>query len=259
MPVGFDISWVIAGFLLIPYLILGVYALRQRFQLHAEFPPMFEALTLGALALFYVFQYYLLRDWLENNPVSLYLALIGLFISGLALYGHMAVSLVTYFIMETISPQAPQIHEPNYHAAEALEEKGDFEGAAREYRVVAQMFPKDPKAAILAADNLVKISEYTEAAAWFERGLDCFSTDAQALPTVYRLVDLYLRQLDRPRAACEVLAEFLQRFPNSPHAGPVGNRLKRLSEQSTEETRLPHSPQISEESSKPQDDDLNFI
>ncbi len=240
--VGFDISWVIAGLLLIPYLIWGVYALRQRFQAGFEFPPVIEGITLVGLIFFYVFQYHLLRAWLENDPAWLYLALIGLFISGVALYGHMAVSLSTHLVMEAISPQAPQIHQPNYHAGEALEQVGDYEGAAREYQTVAAMFPKDAKAAILAADNLVRIGQYEEAVAWFERGLDCFTTDVQALPTVYRLADLYQHRLDRPNATIEVLNEFVEKYPNSPHVAAVANRLKRLTSEAESELSLSSTP-----------------
>ncbi|NTV80676.1 MAG: hypothetical protein HGA24_04550, partial [Candidatus Aminicenantes bacterium] len=37
-------------------------------------------------------------------------------------------------------------HEPQYAPAEALERDEDYDGALREYMVIARIFPKDPTA-----------------------------------------------------------------------------------------------------------------
>jgi tetratricopeptide (TPR) repeat protein len=256
MPVGFDGWWILSGLLLIPYLVCGVWLLRLRFRDRIDIGRRYEALTAGALLLFFAFEVGILKAWLSPRPAQLILAAIGLFSSAIALYGHVAISLASRLVVDIVMP-GPLDHsnEPQYGAAEGFEQQGDYQEAANEYRALARMFPKESKATLRVADNLMKLRQFDEAAEWFERGLALLSTPEQSLPITNRLFEIYHRALERPEEARAVLDNFLKRFPNSEYAGSVRKRLHRLDETVADrpvEAFVPPEPASSQE---PPDED----
>jgi tetratricopeptide (TPR) repeat protein len=231
-PVGFDITWVISGLLFIPYLVWGVHLLRVQMSENREVPPHIAAFTLIAVAVFFFFQYFLMSMWMGPTPLKLVVSLIALFVSGAALYGHLIIGLLSSGLVDMMMPSDDRRDEvPSYGPAEALELNGDFEGAVREYRVVAQMFPKDATAVLRIGDNLLKLGRAEEAVPYLEDGMGLLSAPDRALSVAYRLTDIYLRTLERPEEARRVLREYLEMFPESERADSVRNRLDKIAGQ----------------------------
>lgn len=227
--VGFDLTWILSGILLIPYLVWGIYLLRQRLLYNIELDRAIETFTVVFLILFFFFELTLMRMWLAGSPIKLVFAVLGLFVSALALYGPLMISFGSHLLIDLLMPTGRHDSSvPLYGAAEGFEERGDYEGAAREYMVLARKFPKDLRASLRAADNLAKLDMFEDAAPWFETAFSLAKTDEDALPIVNRLTDIYARRLEQPDDASEVLKEFLERFPQSAYAGSVKDRLNRF-------------------------------
>lgn len=229
--VGFDLTWVLAGLLLIPYLVWGVYLLTQRLVHDVELDRAVETFTVVFLTFFYVFEFTLMKAWLENSPVKLVFAVLALTVSGFALYGPMLVSFAAHLMVDLLLPTGRYHSDtPRYGNAEGFELRGDYEGAAREYIAIARQFPKEVRAPLAAADNLAKIGQPEAAAPWFEAALELIEDSDEALKVANRLVEIYDTQLGLHVEAREVLEEYLQRFPASNYAESVQRRIDRMKE-----------------------------
>lgn len=227
--VGFDPLWIVAGLLFIPYLVWGVYLLRQQLDDHIEIRPAVKVLTLVGVIFFFALQYMLLKVWLGPTPWKLILAVLGLLISAVALYGHLLISLGSYLLTDLILPSGGlDMREPRYGGAEARERVGDFEGALREYLTIARMFPKDPVSVLRAGDNLVKLDRPEEAVKCFERGLALLHSAEKSLPVVNRVVELYMRELHRPDKAIEVLDAFVEKYPDFERVESIRLRIAQI-------------------------------
>lgn len=220
---------ILSGLLLIPYFGVGIYTLRQRFRYHEEPGPYAEGTILLALAVWFYFEISLMRTSMRETPVSFIFAVLGLFVSATALYGPMAVSFASHLFVELISPEdKTNPYEPRYGPAEALERRGDYEGAIGEYMVIARLFPKDPKAPIRIADNYMKLNRPKQAAPWLEHGFKRLDSPDASLRVANRLCDIYDRLLGQQDKAAAVLEIYLQRFPDAEYVESVRNRLKRI-------------------------------
>lgn len=216
---------------LIPYFGWGIYVLRQRVRHDIELNHILEIATMVGLVVFYAVEIALFRSAMVNMPVLFFFSALGLVVSTAALYGPMAVSLLSYVIVEAVMPGGEkQVLEPKYGPAEALERQGDYEGAVKEYMVIARVFPKDPTAALRIADNLMKLSQPEEAAPWFARALARLQSPQKGLLVANRLFDVYYRHLDRPADGIKVLETYLAKFPDAEQAETVRQRLKALQE-----------------------------
>lgn len=227
--VGFDLAWVLSGLLLIPYLLWGIYLLQQRLKYDVELDRTIETFTVVFLLLFFAFEFALIRLWLRNDLVSFVFATLALAISAFALYGPLLMSFGSHLIVDVLMPTGrynPSV--PRYGAAEGFELRGDFEGAAREFIAIARKFPKETRAALRAADNLMKIGRPEVAAPWFEAALESIHDPEEALSVVNRLCDIYAKELNQQAEAHEVLEEYLERFPQSEYAESVRRRLERM-------------------------------
>ena len=228
--VGFDFAWVLSGLLLIPYLVWGVYLLQLRLVRDVELDRAVEIFTVVFLIVFFIFEFTLLDIWLHNDPVSLVFATLGLGISLFALYGPLLMSFGSHLLADIVMPTGrynPSV--PRYGAAEGFELRGDFEGAAREFITIARKFPKESRAALKAADNLMKIGRPEVAAPWFEAALEIIAAPDESLSIVNRLCDIYSNDLDQHEEAREVLEEYLERFPASEYASSVRRRIDEMS------------------------------
>lgn len=217
--------------MLIPYLVWGVYTLRLRFRHHEEIGTLLECSTLVSLLVFYICEIALLRFWLNKTPVICVFAILGLAVSGAALYGPMIVSQLSQLVVNMLMPAArSETHEPQYGPAEALERQGDFEAAINEYMVIERIFPKETTPALRIAGNLMKLGRAEEAAPWFERSLQSQESPEKSLQITNRLCDIYCRQLDREDDAVMVLEQYLEKFPDAEYSESVQKRLARLKE-----------------------------
>lgn len=221
--------------LLVPFLGWGIYTLRLRYRRHAELAPAAELLTLAVLIVFYAFELPLIGAGTRNDPALFVLATFGLFGAGIALYAPMVVSLASQTLADQVIPRRrANAREPSYNAAEMLERRGDYEGAAHEYMVVSRAFPKDPIAMIRIGDNLMKLAKPEQAAHWFKRGIAHLNSAERNLTITNRLVEIYTEQLGRPKEAIGVLETYLERFPEAVYADSVRRRLERLTKRTDE-------------------------
>lgn len=215
--------------MLIPYFGWGLYVLRERLRHDAELKHSLEIATLVGLAIFYLIEIELFHSAMAGAPVLYFFAILGLVVSSAALYGPMLVSLLSYLIVESVMPGGEKaVLEPRFGPAEALERRGDFEGAVKEYMVIARVFPKDPTAFVRIGDNLIKLDQSEEAAVWFERGLQRLASPQKSLMVSNRLFDLYYRHLDEPAKGLRVLQDYVTKFPDAEAAETVRERLSNL-------------------------------
>ena len=214
---------------MIPFLAWGIYTLRVRFQFHEDFAPKVEAITLAFITVFLIVEFVLLRTWMVNSPVFYLFSIVGLVVSTAALYGAMLVSLASHLLVDLVTQAEPGDSDiPHYAPAEALEQIGDHEGALQEYLVIARIYPKDASATLRIANSLVKLTRYSEAAEFFEKGLDLLSDEERGLRITNRLSDIYHRQLNRPDDAVRVLENYLAKYPDSSRLEAVRKRLARI-------------------------------
>lgn len=229
--VGFDLAWVLSGLFLIPYLVWGVYLLQQRLVRDVELDRAVELFTVVFLILFFGFEFALIKIWLENDIVSLVFAVLALIVSGFALYGPLLMSFGSHLLVDVLMPTGRyNPPAPRYGAAEGFEMRGDYEGAAREFISIARRFPKEARAPLRAADNLMKIGRPEVAAPWFEAALELIKDPEESLSIVNRLCDIYSNELNQHDEAREVLEEYIERFPNAPYADSVRRRIAALPE-----------------------------
>lgn len=217
---------------LVPYFGWGLYSLRLHFRYHEEFRPAVAAFTLGGVLFFYLIETSLLRVYLAKQPAFFIFALLGLFVSGAALYGNMVVSLISQLLVDAVAPgERSHTREPHYGPAEALERLGDYEGALEEFLVIARIFPREPKPVVKIAEMQIHLHEPEKAAKWFERAVRMIHSPEESLQVTNRACELYLRQLDAPMEAIRLLEDYLDRFPKSEFEGRVEDRIHRIEEQ----------------------------
>lgn len=229
--VGFDLAWVLSGLFLIPYLVWGVYLLQQRLVRDVELDRAVELFTVVFLILFFIFEFTLIKIWLENDYVSLLFATLGLLVSAFALYGPLLMSFGSHLLVDVLMPTGRYLPPaPRYGAAEGFELRGDFEGAAHEFISIARQFPSDARAPLRAADNLMKIGRPEVAAPWFEAALELITDPEESLTIVNRLSDIYSGELAQHVEAKEVLEEYVERFPDSEYADSVRRRIAEMAQ-----------------------------
>ena len=215
--------------ILIPYFALGFYTLRRRYAHHEELSPHIEALVLFGVAMFYALESFLLRSSMKTSPAYYFFAILGLIVSGAALYGPMAISLVSQVLVDLIIPgERSKTMEPRYEPAEALERELDFEGAIREYLVIARVFPREPNTFLRIAELYLKLEQFEEAAAWFERALKLLDSAEKSLQITNRVCEIYQRKLGRPDAAGPLLEAYLAKYPDAEFSGSVRDRLAKV-------------------------------
>ncbi len=212
-----------------PYLGWGIYVLRLRYRRHEELPPAVEVGTLAAVIIFYIVELALLKSVAVRMPVYGITAMLGLLVSGIALYGPMVASLISQLAADTLLPQQNvNTGQPCYLAAEDMEKCGDYQGAAREYIALTRLFPDLPAPKIRVAENYMKMAQPERAVDWFEKGVEQIDSPEKNILVVNRLADIYLRDLDRPDEAIRVLESFLERFPAAGYAESVRRRISEL-------------------------------
>jgi len=219
----------VAMALLVPYFGWGIYALRLKYRFHEELSLGIEACTLLGLAVFYAVEIALLRETLAGNLPFYAFALLGLFASGAALYGHMAISFLSRIVVEILVPghdAAPD--RPRLGPAEALESQHDYDGALQEYLVVARIFPKDALVAMRVGGALMALERPQEAAGWYSRALQCADTEERAVGAVNRLIEVHGRRLGAAQEARTAVAELVKRWPGCKEAKALEEAVEQL-------------------------------
>ncbi len=222
-------AFVVTVVLMIPFLAWGIYLLRERYLLHHELPFRVEIYSLVGVIAFLSVQLILIKVWMGDVSAFYAFAALSLAAASTALYGPTLVSVVSQEIVNLMHPPHDQrSEEPNFSLAEGLEARGDYEGALREYMVMARIFPKDPETAFRVGHVLIEMERFEEAAASLERGLHQSADPERALLATNRLSDLYRERLGRVDDAARTLQAYLDRYGNSPRAELVIRKLERL-------------------------------
>lgn len=229
----------IASVVLLLFFVWGSFTLHWRFRRQEELPPLLEAGTLLGLVLFYAIEIGQIGQWMRSQPLTYVFTVLGLFVAGLALYGHMVISLSSRLIVDIIAPGGESVQDrPRFGPAEVLEKQHDYDGALQEYLVLARIFPRHPQVHQRIAESLIHLARYEEAAHWLERALKYVGSDDKALPILSRLCDVYDRYLKQPEEARKALGAYLDLHPDSEHANTVRERMLSLGEPPPEEHAL---------------------
>lgn len=213
---------------LVPYFCWGVYAMHARFLRHHDWPIHIEAATLAAIAVFYAFAFPLLRQYLADAPAAMLFAMLGLFASGAALYGHMAISLTAKLVVDAVTHGGAPAEGPRLGPAEALERVQDYEGAIAEYLILARMYPNDVPVKLRMAECLLRLQRPEDAAYWLDRALEKSDTQASRSIVVTRLADVAVRELQDVDRARRALEAYLGVFPEAPDRDAILMRLNAL-------------------------------
>lgn len=226
---GVDMMQALGMLALVPFIGWGIYGLDRRYRRHVEWPLSIEAMTLLVVLLLVAFEMTLLRTWMRDQILFYVFAVLGLFLSCVALYAHMAISLTSRFIVDIVSPgedSAPDT--PRFGPAEILEHRKDYDGALQEYLVLARIYPRHPAVHLRVAETLLRLSRPEESVQWLSKSLRYLTTDENSLPVVSRLCEVHERVLKDETQARRVLSEYIARFPQSKHAEAIRQRLERL-------------------------------
>lgn len=216
---------------LVPYFGWGFYTLRLRYRYHEELSLLSEGATAGALLVFFLVELYLLKWSLGSLPVLMIFSILGLFVSGAALYGPVLVSLCSRLLVDLMMPaERSKTREPRYAPAEALERDGDFAGALNEYLVIARVFPRDATVLTRIGEMHMNLGQPQEAVRWFERALVCIDSAERSLQVTNRVCSVYARHLESPHEVRRLLSDYVEKFPEAPYTVSVRQRLVRLTE-----------------------------
>lgn len=231
------VAFVASIVLMLPFLAWGVHTLRERYIRHEELPRQVEILSLAGVVVFIAIELVLLRIWMGNVEVFYAFTVLALVSASAALYGPMFVSVASRAAVNLIHPPHDrEADEPRFNIAESLESQGDYEGALREYMVMARIFPKDCETAFRVANVFVELDRYEEAAQSFERGLGLAMDAERAVLAANRVADIYWDRLGRPDDAIRVLRGYLERFEGATQTELVQRRLDRMTRTMTSPT-----------------------
>ena len=218
-----------AGLLWIPFVGWGVYVLRLQYKFHEELRPTTKWVTAVAVLLFVAVELSTAQVQMRHSPGLFMLTMLALLASTTALYGHLFVSMASQLLVDMIHPdQDVAIDQPDYAAAEALEQVGDYEGALSEYLVMARIFPGETDCVLKVAEAFLKVDKSDQAVIYFEKALARTGQDESAFRVTNRLSGVYQRNLDQPDEAKEVLHRFIERFPHSSYVESAERRLRMM-------------------------------
>ncbi len=222
--------------LLAVFFAVGVYTLNRRFRYREEFSLQAESLMLAGLIVFFAIELNQFRILLKDSLLFQIFASLALFVSALALYGHILISFGSRLVLEMVSHGGSfDPEQPRFGPAEALEHHGDFEGALSHYQVLARIFPSNAEVYARMANCHLELSAPKEAAKWFQHALKHLKEEQERLTVINRLCEVFERRLGNRDAARRLLAIHLEMFPASPSAESLARRIQRLSEAPAEE------------------------
>ena len=126
--------------------------------------------------------------------------------------------------------------EPDYSYAEALEKRGDLEGAAKIYKEAIWMNRRDPQAYLRLAGLRTRAGLHEEAIDILRRALGVarFSAQGEAL-AVREIHEISSTRLGDPARAAPDLAQYLERRPEGEHGEWARRELAYIKERIREE------------------------
>lgn len=214
--------------LLIPFFGWGIYLLRRRFLYYEESTVTLELCTIFFVGFFFWVETLVLRQALAGQLILHLAAILGLSISGFALYAHVFISLLSRVVVDMVAPgQDTAVDQPRFGPVDALEREGDYEAALGEYLVLARIYPRNIEVLSRTANIHVVLDRPSEAVEWYLRARKRATRADDALEVVNSLCRLYDEELDRSEKAEYQLARFIRDFPDSPDVDIVRDRLSR--------------------------------
>lgn len=202
--------------------------LRRRFVYYEENSIQLEAGTIVALALFFWLEASVLRHALGHQTLLYFFAVLGLSVAAFALYAHVAISLASRLVVDLVVPgDESTMNQPRFGPVDALERSEDYEGALLEYLVLARIYPRNFEVLRRTGRIQELLENHTEAVTWYHRARKRAASSQEALTVTNRLCAIYDGALDEPASADEVLARFLEDYPDSPDRNLVIERLER--------------------------------
>jgi tetratricopeptide (TPR) repeat protein len=230
-----SITGPILAIMVVPYFGWGLYTMHRRYLRHHDWPVHVEIMSLTALVVYFALALPVLRGYLADTPAALAFALLGLTVSGFALYGHMAVSLTAKLVVDSVTVSGdPGSNAPRLGAGEALERQRDYEGAYAEYLMQSRMYPHDAQVKLRLAGVLKQLDRPAEAADWFAKVLDKSESREQCSIAAVRLSEIASRDLDDLPRGKQALERYLHQFPSAPDRSMIEDRLANLGRAHTE-------------------------
>jgi tetratricopeptide (TPR) repeat protein len=215
--------------LFIPFFGWGIYTLIQRYRFHEEFSTRVEAATLGGLVLFYLIEANEMQVVMDDSILMQIVTSLGLFVSSLALYGHMLISFSSRLVVGVLAPGDEMVSDrPRFGPAEILERAGDYEDALQEYFVLLRIFPRHPAVHARVANCYLELKQADKAVPWFLRAMKNLPREKERLPVLTRLCDVYQNNLQDRASARAALRAHLKKYPESPQAETIQRRIARL-------------------------------
>lgn len=205
--------YVSGGVILTLFLGFGIWSLHVRFHLQQEWSVRRQIAVLGVVLLFFGYEIIMVRQLIRDDIALFIFTLLGLLVAGMALYGHLAVSLLSRILVELILPDYPGISStPQLGHAVRLEKQGDWEGALQEYFVLVHIHPGNPAVLARITANLICQKRYTEASHWFDRLVTYAEHPDDARALLEQMAAAFTDEKDQPLLRNGML-RFLQRFP----------------------------------------------
>ncbi len=220
---------ILAVILFLPFFCWGLYTLHRRFYYHEDLSWAIEGATLSFLLLFYFVEIRGLRLLHAGHFVLYIFNLLGLFVAGIALYGHVAISFTSRILVDAVLAShdtAPD--QPRMGPAEMLERQKEYAAAIQEYLVLARIYPRRPEIHRRIAENYLRLNEPQEAIPYFKRALKYSPKNEQQLPTLNRLCEVYEHHLGVPEQAHALLLEMLRKNVDTAYAEMLQRRLEHL-------------------------------
>lgn len=205
--------YISGGVLLALFLGFGIWSLHERFHRQEEWGVRRQLLLLAAVIVFCSLEILTLRELMRDDVVLFIFSLLGMLVAGMALYGHLAVSLLSRLMVELILPDHPVGSDrPRLGPAENLEKQGNWQGALHEYFILAHMYPGHPEILSRITHNLIRQKRYVEGLYWFERLVKHAKRADEAAALLKEFIAVFTREEDL-FSLRNVMALFLQRFP----------------------------------------------
>jgi hypothetical protein len=138
------------------------------------------------------------------------------------------ISLVSRILVDMVVPgESGGVDQPRFGPVESLERSEDFEGALKEYLVLARIYPRNYEVLSRTARVNQLLGQPGEAVAWYMRARKRAPGAREALAAVNHLCALYDGELSLPDETDRQLAWFMATYPDSPDASIVRDRLER--------------------------------
>ena len=212
--------------MLVPFVGWGIHLLRRRLGRHDDIAPLTMGVTLAGVIVFFLLEMATLEVVLRDSLLIYIFATLGLLVACAALYGHVLVSFLSWFLVDFFLPaEVREGNKPRLGPAEALEHHGDYEGALEGYRVLARIYPGNAEIAMRVAENLGRLERANEVGPWVRRAILGASGVNEEFALVSRACVFYERQLASPEEARALLRDFLTRHPNGDDAARALDRL----------------------------------